>query len=100
MRKQVGFQRLVFIAFSFIAVTLDTDIAILGVQNLLFGRLGASIFLPWGHLSAWGHRGGPWEQQEGHVGPGARFLMILGRVWDPILKAFWVCFQATCCIDF
>ena len=31
-------------AFSVIAVILDTDIVILGVQNLSFGRPDASIF--------------------------------------------------------
>jgi len=46
--KQFGCWRLVFIAFSCTAVTLDKDIAILGVQNLSFGRPGTSILLPWG----------------------------------------------------
>ena len=46
--KRVGFCRLVFIAFSLVAVTLDTDIAILGVQDLhLAGRPDASILPPW-----------------------------------------------------
>ena len=35
-------------AFLLIVVTLDMDIAILGVQNLSFGRLGASTLAPWG----------------------------------------------------
>ena len=39
---------MVFIAFSLIAVTLDMGIAMLGVQNLTFGRPGASIFPSWG----------------------------------------------------
>ena len=34
--------------FLLIAVTLDMDIAILGVRNLSFGRLGASTLPPWG----------------------------------------------------
>ena len=34
-------------AFSLIAVTLDTDSAILDVQNLSFGRPGAFILSPW-----------------------------------------------------
>ena len=34
-------------AFLLIAVSLDMDIAILGVQNLSFGRPGAFIFPPW-----------------------------------------------------
>ena len=31
-----------------IVVTLDMDIAILGVRNLSFGRPGASTLAPWG----------------------------------------------------
>ena len=37
---------LVFIAFVFIAATLDMDIVILGVQNLSFGVPGASTLPP------------------------------------------------------
>ena len=37
--KQVGFWRLVFIVLPITAVTLDTNFAILGVQNLSFGGL-------------------------------------------------------------
>ena len=48
VRKQDGFWRLVFMTFSFIAVTLDTDIAVLGGRNLSFGMLGASILPPCG----------------------------------------------------
>ena len=35
-------------AFLFIAVTLDMNIVILGMQNLSFGRPGASTFAPSG----------------------------------------------------
>ena len=52
MRKQVGLRRLVFIAFSIIAVALDTDIytdiVILGFHNLSSGKPGASTLPPWG----------------------------------------------------
>ena len=34
--------------FALIAVTLDTNIGIFGIQNLSFGRPGASILPPWG----------------------------------------------------
>ena len=54
--------------FPLIAVILDTDIAILGVQNLSIGRLGASFYhlgnhfvslgTPWGTLGAAGRRRG------------------------------------------
>ena len=37
-------------AFLLVAVTLDMDIIILGVQNLSFGRPGASIFHPGDHF--------------------------------------------------
>ena len=50
VRKQVWFWRLVFTAFSLIALTFDTDIAILGAQNLSFGRVRASFLLFWGLL--------------------------------------------------
>ena len=57
--------------FSRIAVTVDMNMAILDTQHLSFGRLDAFI-LDFGTLgtilAAWGHIGGPWEQQEGHVG--------------------------------
>ena len=56
-------------AFSLIAVTLDTDIAIVGVQNLSCGRPGASIlpelFCQLGDTSR------------------SRLSMILGVIWGP-----------------
>ena len=39
------------------APTLDMDVVILGVQNLAFGRPGASSLEPWGHF---GSLGTPW----------------------------------------
>ena len=70
-------------AFSFIAVTLDMDIALLGFQNLSFGRPGASTLVPRGILAAWGHLGGPWEQQEGQVG-------VRNQMTGSILRAIGV----------
>ena len=56
-------------AFSLIALTLNSDLAISGIQNLSFGRPWCLNFVILGAiLSAWGHPAGPWEQQEGHVG--------------------------------
>ena len=46
MRKQVGFCLLVFVALSLVAVTLDTDIALLGVRKISIGRPDASISPP------------------------------------------------------
>ena len=76
--------------FPFIAVTVDTDIDILGAPNPSFGRPDASIFRTWGSfLSAWGHPGGPSEQQEGHVGTQNQtfidFRVILGPQFDSFL---------------
>ena len=67
-----------FYGFPFIAVTLDKNFVILGVQNLSFGRPGASISQPWG----------PFCQLEDTLGdhgssrkdkwePGTRFLLVL-----------------------
>ena len=61
MRKKVGVWRLVFMAFSLIAVTLGTEIVFLGIQKLSFGRLGASILPSSGHFvslgTTWGTMG-------------------------------------------
>ena len=69
---QVGFWKLVFIFFPVKAVTLGTDIAILGVQNLSIGRLGASfdhlgdhfvsVGTSWGTVGAPGRTRGPLNQ--------------------------------------
>ena len=45
--------------FPLIAVTLDTDIAILGVQNLSIGRPGASFYHPGAHFVSLGTPRGP-----------------------------------------
>ena len=68
--EKVGFWGLVFIVFPVTAVTLDTNFAILGVQNLSFGGLlppfyhpgdhFVSLGTPWGTMGAAGRtRGGP-----------------------------------------
>ena len=54
MWKQVGFWSLVFILFPVTAVTLDTNFAILGVQNLSFGTPVGSILRPWDHFVSLG----------------------------------------------
>ena len=62
-------------------------------------------------LSAWGHPGGPWEQQEGHVGVRSKIFSDLGLILGPHFESFLssdglnsvffeACFQATFCIDF
>ena len=61
MRKKVGVWRLVFMAFSLIAVTLGTEIVFLGIQKLSFGRLGSPFYYPRGHFvslgTTWGTMG-------------------------------------------
>ena len=49
MWKQVGFWSLFFIVFPVTAVTLDTNFAILGVQNLSFGGLLPPFYDPGNH---------------------------------------------------
>ena len=54
MWKQVGFWSLVFIVFPITAVTLDTNFAILGVQNLSFGGLLPPLYDPGDHFVSLG----------------------------------------------
>ena len=64
MRRQVDFWRFVSIAFLVIAVTLDTDVAISGVQNVSFGRP------PSWHLdNHFGSLGTPWASGRARGGP-------------------------------
>ena len=55
--------------FPCISVTLDMDIAILGIQKLSFGRPGASILPPSGHFvslgTPWGTMGAAGRTREG-----------------------------------
>ena len=74
--------------FPVTAVTLDTNFAIFGVQTyhleaccLHFTTLGTI-------LSAWGHPGGPWEQQEGHVGVRSKILSDFGLILGPHFESF------------
>ena len=77
-------------AFSFVSVTLETDIVLLGVQNLSFGRPGAFILPAWVPFGQIGDtQGDHGSSRKDTWGSGTRCLMILGRFGDPILKAFW-----------
>ena len=59
-------------------VTSDIYIAILGAQNLSFGRLGASTLAPWGFFwQLQDAMGGPWEQTKDTRGCSAIFSMTL-----------------------
>ena len=72
-----------------IAITLHTDIAILGVQNLSIRRPGALSSTLVTILSAWGHLGGPWGQQEGHMGAQSVIFNDLGVViWGYHFESF------------
>ena len=88
MWKQLGFWSLFFIVFPVTAVTLDTNFAILGVQNLSFGGLLPPFYHPGTILSAWGHPGGPWEQQEGHVGVRSKIFSDFGLILGPHFESF------------
>ena len=61
-----------------------------GVQNLSFGRPGASISAPWGPFwqlqDTLGDHG---SSRKDTWGPGTRFSLIWGWFGDPILTAFW-----------
>ena len=46
-----------FLCMLLVAVTLDTDIAILSFLNVSFGRPGASTLAPWGYFGCFGT---PW----------------------------------------
>ena len=77
-------------AVSFIAITLDTDIAILVVRNLSFGRPGASIVPLWEPFSQPGDTlGDHWSSRKDTWGSGTRLLVTLRRFWAPSLKALW-----------
>ena len=39
-------------------------------------------------LSAWGHPGGPWEQQEGHVGVRSKIFSDFGLILKPHFESF------------
>ena len=39
-------------------------------------------------LSAWGHPGGPWEQQEGHVGVRSKIFSDFGLILGPHFESF------------
>ena len=75
MPKQVGFWMLVCMVFPVVAVTLDADIAILGVQNLSIGRPRASILPSWGQFLQVGTPlGDHGSSRKDTWGPGIRFL--------------------------
>ena len=70
-----------------LAVTLDPNFAILCVQNLLFGCVLPPFSHPGTILSAWGHPGGPWEQQEGHVGVRSNIETFSGHHFESFLSS-------------
>ena len=65
--------------FSLIAVTLDMDIVILGIQKLSFGRPGVPIFPAWEPFCQLGDAlGDHGSSRNDTLGSGDRFLMISG----------------------
>ena len=65
-------------SFLLIAVTLDMDIAMFGVQKLSYGRPGASALALSGPF--WQHLWGSWGQQEGHLG--VQIQMTESTLWS------------------
>ena len=64
--------------FPLVAVTWDTSFIILGVQNLSFGRPGASILYAGGHFVSLGT---PERTMEGHMGVQNPIFSDFGRFW-------------------
>ena len=88
MWKQVGFWRLFFIVFPVTAVTLDTNFAISGVQPIILQACCLHVPTLGTVLSAWGHPGGPWEQQEGHVWVRSKIFSDFGLILGPHFESF------------
>ena len=63
--EAICFLEVVFMVFPLVAVTWDTIFIILGVQNLLFDRRGASISHREDHFASLGT---PERTMEGHMG--------------------------------
>ena len=90
MWKQVGFWSLFFIVFPVTAVTLGTNFAISGVQNLSFGGLLPPFSHPGDHFvslgTPWGTMGAAGRTREGpevvfsdfELNSGAHFGSFLG----------------------
>ena len=77
--------------FLLIDVTLDMDIIILGVQNLSFGRLGASTSALGGHFgrlgAPWGTMGAAGSTRGGPNQSCCDFEMILGLHFESLLES-------------
>ena len=90
MWKQVGFWSLVFIVF--LQLLLWTRILVFWASKTYHLEACCLHFTTLGTiLSAWGHPGGPWEQQEGHVGVRSKifsdFCLILGPHFESFLSS-------------
>ena len=77
--------------FLLIVVSFDRDFAIWFVENLSFGRPGASTLAPWGPFwlledTLGDHR----SSRKDMSGSRITFSVILGRFRDFFLGAFWV----------
>ena len=76
MWKQVGNWSLVFIVIPITAVTLGTNFAILGVQNLSFGGLLPPFYASGDHFvslgTPWGTTGAAGRTRENKGTPGIR----------------------------
>ena len=86
--KQVGFWSLFFMLLPVTAVTLDT-ILLFGASKTYHLEACCLHFTTLGTiLSAWGHPGEPWEQQEGHVGVRSKIFSDFGLILGPHFDSF------------
>ena len=74
--------------FSVTAVTLDTNFAMLGSKSYHLESCCLHFLTLGTILSAWGHPGGPWEQQEGHVGVRSKIFRDFGLILGPYFESF------------
>ena len=78
-----------FLLFFQLQLSLWTRILLFLVsQTYYLVCLLAPFYHPGTILSAWGHPGGPWEQQEGHVGVRSKIFSDFGLILGPHFESF------------
>ena len=88
MRQQVGFWSLFFIVFPVTAVTLDTNFAILGVQNLSFGGLLPPFYHPGDHFVSLGTFWGTMGAAGRTRGVRSKIFSDFGLILGPHFESF------------
>ena len=74
---------LVFYCFSSYSCDFGHEFCYLGLPKPIIWRPVAGTI-----LSAWGHPGGPWEQQQGHVGVRSKIFSDFGLILGPHFESF------------